>query len=218
MKSWTSSPDRRSAAPSPESPKNNRRFRYQNTPPRDSSPQVTPFKLRDIAMREMRRSYQIPDFVQLLYQIKVNGNGTVNVPPIYNCGILLLVEIKKASETFDIVSVLNQTDKQAHHAFASYPRVKSFGCIIAFGDCWAYREYNRMDMRESPTLSEDLDSVYMDSDAGSRLHAQSTIVPSVEQAYRQGFARLQTQDSYDAFRVVKNRLGAIAEQMFRTSR
>ena len=125
---------RRSAAPSPEAKK-----------------------------RRQWRSVRIPDFAQLLFEVDINkSNGTLNN---YRTGVLLLVEIKKAMPSgscriFDFAKVLQQTDEQARHAFASYPGVNALGAVIALGDCWTYREYFRKDLRPSPSLSERLDPTF----------------------------------------------------------
>ena len=88
--------------------------------------------------------------------MKVNKpGGTINIPPIYRTGLLLLVEVKKASpacQMFEFLKVMEQTDQQSRHAFAYYPRVSIFGMVIAIGDLWLYREYYREDLRPSPNI------------------------------------------------------------------
>jgi hypothetical protein len=137
---------RRSAAPSPEAFRGYRSDLPQ-TPPK-SSPSST-------RLRRQRRS---TDFAQLLFEIVSNKpGGTVDDPLKYRAGILLLVVIKRAMpscQIFDFLKVMGQTNQQARHAFASYPKVDAFGLVIALGDCWTYREYHREDLRPCPTPSE----------------------------------------------------------------
>ena len=201
---------RRSAAHIPESSKSHRDFR--SGPPRLSPSLKKP---------RQRRSVHIPDFVQLLYKINVNEDGTIDDPLLYRTGILLMVEIRKASafcQKFEILSVLDQTDEQAQHAFASFPRVNVFGLIIAVGDCWTYREYHREHLRPSPTMSEGLNPIYVDSsDTGSYASSRgpSKACNDVKWAFnRGGFARLQDQRSYAALDAVQDRLRHLASTMF----
>ena len=206
---------RRSAAPSPESPEASKGFRSFRSGLPQTPPRLSPSskKLRQ------RRSVRIPDFAQLLYEIKVNKDGTVDSPPICRSGVLLLVEIKRAASScqiFEILLVLDQTDEQAHHAFASYPRVNVFGLIISLGDCWTYREYHRKDLRPSPTRSECLDPMFVDSGSDSDgPKIQSRPCADVDEVFSTpGFARLQTRTSNAALAAVRNRLIVLASTMF----
>ena len=149
--------------------------------------------------------------------MKVNKpGGTINIPPIYRTGLLLLVEVKKASpacQMFEFLKVMEQTDQQARHAFAYYPRVSIFGMVIAIGDLWLYREYYREDLRPSPTLSEHLDSSFMDSDLDEQ--KTSRLCADVEKFFdARGFARLQEKTSNDALDALRKRLTALGSSMF----
>jgi hypothetical protein len=128
----------RGIAPSPESPKAHRIFRsgLSHTP---SPPRLSP-SLKDL---KKWRSVRIPDFVQLFTEIRVNEDGSLDHPLVTRSGILLLVEIKKAKHNcniYEILPVLDQTDEQARHAFASYPRVNIFGVHQEIGGSpiWQY--------------------------------------------------------------------------------
>lgn len=109
-------------------------------------------------------STQIPDFVQLVFQIKTETPTSIlDDPLIYRPRLLLIIEIKRATaldKSWDIYKVLAQTDRQACHTFASFKELNMFGAIIALGDCWAYKEYVREDLRPSPTRSECLDPTF----------------------------------------------------------
>ena len=211
----------RSAAPSPESPETLRGYRHSRsgllqTPPRLSFSSKKP---------RLRRSLRIPDFAQVLFEIKLNKDGTLDLPLVYRAGPLLLVEIKKAKpscQAYDITLSMNQTDEQAHHAFASYPRINDLGLIIAVGDCWIYREYSRIEQRPSQTPSERSDPKSVDpkSDADSKPNLPAPTIQSrksenVEAAFgTPGFARLQTRQSDNALHAVKERLKFLGTNMF----
>lgn len=209
---------RRSAAPSPETPKRIRPFRL-------GLPQIPP-KL-STESRSRRRYVRIPDFVQLFYEIHVKKDGTLDSPLVQRSGILLLVEIKDISTfvgDFQFSEVLTQTDEQAHHAFASYPKLNAFGLIVAFGDYWTYREYHRGDMRASPTLSDRLDPTFVDSKSESFSDTESNVSISQSRHYADvdeafgpsGFAGLQSQRSNAALLAVRNRMISLAKAMFDT--
>ena len=73
----------RSTAPSPESFRGSR-SQLPPTPPR-GFPHSPLLK---------KRTTRIPDFIQLLYEIITNSNGTVPIPIVYTSRIVLVVEIK----------------------------------------------------------------------------------------------------------------------------
>jgi len=171
--------------------------------------------------RKQLRSFRIPDFAQLLFRVRLKqSDGTIDD---HRVGVLLLVEIKKAKancQIFDFIDVMAQTNEQARHAFASYPRVNTFGMIIAFGDLWTYREYFRVDFRPSPPirLSERLDPTFGDSNLGSDSDNETLVYPrtcaAVEAAFEApGFARLQSRTSDNALKAVHKRLEEIGSTM-----
>ena len=211
---------RRSAAPSPDSPEASKGYRSFRSGLPQTPPRLSPSSKR---LRQ-RRSVRIPDFAQLLFEIKVNkSDGTLDYPLSYRAGVLLLVEIKKATSScqiFDFLSVLDQTDEQARHAFASYPRVNTFGLIVALGNRWIYREYYRKDLSPSPirTTSERLDPTFVDSNSDSDMSTlQSRTCADVEDIFKTtGFARLQSNTSNNALAAVRKRLGTLAFTMFRS--
>jgi hypothetical protein len=92
------------------------------------------------------------------------------------------VEIKRAVENCQewfFHEAFDQTDQQAVHALASYPEINTLGVIVALGDCWTYREYDRHNMESSPTPSERNDATYHKSD----LVSPSTIVNDVQRHF-----------------------------------
>ena len=102
--------------------------------------------------------------------------------------------------------VFDQTDQQAVHAFASYPEIDTLGVIVALGDCWTYREYDRHYMELSPTPSERNDATYHESD----LVSPSTIVNDVQRHFgRRGFAHFQEPASEAASIAIHKRLQAM---------
>ena len=121
--------------------------------------------------------------------------------------IILLVEIKRAVENcreWFFHEVFDQTDQQAVHG--SYPEINTLGVIVALGDCWTYREYDRHNMELSPTPSERNDATYRELD----LVSPSTIVNDVQRHFgRRGFARLQEPASEAAFIAIHKRLQAM---------
>jgi hypothetical protein len=124
------------------------------------------------------------------------------------------VEIKRAVQEcrrWSFVGVLDQTDQQARHAFASYSEINTLGVIIALGDCWTYREYNRHNMKSSPTLSEQNDPTYLESYSPS----PSVIFNDVDRHFgAKGFARLQEPASDAAFRAIHQRLKTVCMLTF----
>jgi hypothetical protein len=194
----------RSTVPSPEVYKGFRKELLQ-IPPKHS-PTKTEGKLKK------KLSTRIPDFVQLIFRIRVhNPNYTLDDPPIHMTCVLLLVEIKRALEScqiWDFHNVLDQTDQQARRTFAAYPEVNTLGLIIALGNCWTYREYSRELMRSSPTRSEAADPTYRES---SVLSIDS---PSPSRTYAdvhkffgdKGFAHLQDPESDQALNAIRRHL------------
>lgn len=188
-------------APSPEVYKGFRQD-LPKTPPKLSPPRL-------VKHRRKKRSTRIPDFVQLVFKIRVQPpNNSLVIPQAHIKRIILLVEIKRAVEKcqewfFD--QVFDQTDQQAVHAFAPYPEINTLGVIAALGDCWTYREYDRHNMESSPP-SEGNDAMYHDSD----LVSPSTIVNDVQRHFgRRGFARLREPASEAALIAIHKRLQAI---------
>ena len=73
----------------------------------------------------------IPDFVQLLYKVKIKPDNTLDK---YVKRIILLVEIKRCADipsAASFVRMLPQTDQQANHTFATSLRMQMLGVIIA---------------------------------------------------------------------------------------
>jgi hypothetical protein len=144
----------------------------------------------------------------------------VNDLAIYLVGPLLLAEIKKAKagcQIYNFAEVLDQTNQQAHNAFATYPVVSSLSLIIALGDCWTYREYKREDFAPSPTVSECLDSTFGApiQVPKKRPPSQSRICLVVNQCFSaSGFACLQGQSSDDPLTAVRERLQGFGHAMF----
>jgi len=93
-----------------------------------------------------KKSTQIPDFAQLLYQIEANSDGTVPLPIKYQIlGPLLIVEVKKCTiqpTALSFMDILLQTDRQAHRVFTTFPHMRKLGVIIAIGAYWTYFEYD----------------------------------------------------------------------------
>lgn len=203
-------PGPRFTAPSPEVFKGYRADLPQ-TPPKLLTP--------DRKMKQIKkRSTRIPDFVQLLFQIKVKNPGSIlDDPPKHRNRILLLVEIKRALisyEMYDFIKVLDQTDQQARHAFASYPEVNTFGLIIALGDHWTYREYNRESLRPSPTRFEHSDPTFEEPRRDPEL--VSKIYPDVDRIFgAKGFACLQKPESDEALFALRRCLTSLSALMLR---
>ncbi|KIM73157.1 hypothetical protein PILCRDRAFT_15471 [Piloderma croceum F 1598] len=204
----------RSAAPSPEavrtpSPQTTR----QTSSPQafrgsTSEPTHTPSKFKTSRSRT-KRSTRIPDFVQLLYQINVNSDGTINRPVKYQKHILLLVEIKKSSKfttSLSFTDVFRQTDEQARHAFAISSGSDRFGVIIAIGALWLYAEYNRNHMRVSPAMSEQKDPTYIDMTPAPYESWVQRYEPFDALAGRVGYLCLETPKSKQGLLLVRQRL------------
>ena len=152
--------------------------------------------------------------MQLLFEVEAHRNT------IESCrsGVLLVVEVKKTSlsgpcELHDFTSVMFQTQKQARHAFSSYPRVNAFGVIIAIGKFWTYREYFRRDLGRSqslsPTRSERFDPTFQPRDTNEGISMSKTY-EAVEEIFGIGFACLQTTISDNALAAVRKRLTVFA--------
>jgi hypothetical protein len=202
----------RSAAPSPEVFKGFREDLLK-TPPKPSPTN------RKVKQRK-KRSTRIPDFVQLVFRIRVhNPNDTLDNPPIHLTRVLLLVEVKRAIKSCQIWNfhtVLDQTDQQARRTFATYPEVNTLGLIIALGDCWTYREYARESIRPSPTRSELEDPTFRESSITSNdIPSPSRTYADVNQFFgNKGFARLQDPESDQALEAIHIRLKILCAGMF----
>jgi hypothetical protein len=196
-------------APSPEVFRGFREDLPQ-TPPKFSPPR------REI-QKPKKRSTRIPDFVQFVFRIRVHPpNNILDNPPIHIKRIVLLVEIKRAvqfCELWYFTNVLDQTDQQARRTFVSFPEVHTLGLIVALGDCWTYREYDRRNMVSSPSPSEQKDPTYRESFRDCM--SPSTIFDGVNQHFgRKGFARLQEPASDNALRAIHLRLKFLCSTMF----
>lgn len=200
----------RFAAPSPEVFKGYRADLPQ-TPPK-----LTP----DRKMKGgIKRSTRIPDFVQLLFQIKVKQPGFIlDDPPKHRTRLLLIVEIKRTPPPYnihDFIKVLYQTDQQARHAFASYPEVNAFGVIIALCDCWTYREYHRGSLKTPPTRFEPSNPTFGSEEPCLDLPPLSNIHPDVDRFFgKKGFARLQETESDGALLALRQRFTVLSSLMF----
>lgn len=196
----------RSAAPSPET--------IRGTPSpkilRRSPNEVLGAHPMFLASHSRRkRSTRIPDFVQLLYRLNINPDGTIDRPVRYSTRIILLVEIKRILEVPTLRSfndVLPQTDQQARHAFANSPHSQLFGVIIAIGDYWTYVEYDRNHIRTSPSVSEQKDPTYMDTTPAPYESWMRDYEPFTLLAQPTGFLRLQTSLSNQGLLLVRKRL------------
>jgi len=77
--------------------------------------------------RGKNRSTRLPDFAQLVFQIKAETPGFIlDNPPKYGTRLLLIVEIQTGR-------VWNRPISKPVLLFATYPEVNAFGVIIALG-------------------------------------------------------------------------------------
>ncbi|KAG1860894.1 hypothetical protein F4604DRAFT_1788753 [Suillus subluteus] len=90
-----------------------------------------------------KRSVKIPDFVQVLHRTI----QPEEFPPCFGeQRVILIVEVKPGLKRyrFNFSGILHsQVAKQAMHAFAADPNLRSLGVILACGLYWAYYEVNR---------------------------------------------------------------------------
>ena len=152
------------------------------------------------------RSTRIPDFVQLLYKVKINPDDTLDK---YVKRIMLLVEIKRCADTpsaASFVGILPQTDQQARHAFATSLSTQTLGVIIAIGAFWTYIEYDRDHIRSSPSMSEQKDATYADKTPDLYESWMQEYEPFTALVAENGFLRLQTPSSDHGLRIVRQRL------------
>lgn len=187
----------RSAAPSPDVIRGSRSLLLA-TPPRihDNPPRSCP-KIR---------TTRIPDFVQRLFTIACNSDGTSG---IQSSRIILLVEIKKSTQIPEMVhfsSILKQTDHQARHTFCSSPEIQELGVILAIGPFWKYVEYNRQDFRQSPSFSEKKDATYANTPTPPPALLMRDYEPFLTLTGGVGFLRLESINSNRALHVVRERL------------
>jgi hypothetical protein len=193
----------RSAAPSPEN------FRGSRTLLPPTPPKVSPN--RPPRPPPKQRTTRIPDFAQLLYQIRYNDNKTIRSPIEYTSRIILLVEIKKVTVVPTMqhfVDVFYQTDLQARHAFYTSPNTDTLGVIIAVGPFWTYAEYHRADLRPSPSLSEKNDPTYDDRTPPPRRSVRKEYAPFTAHIQSTGYLslRLETEESNKGLLIVRQRL------------
>ena len=193
-------PDR-SAAPSPKIFRGSRSL----LPP--TPPKVSPH--RPTRPPPKQRTTRIPDFIQLLYQIRYNDNRTICSPIQYRSRIILLVEIKKITVVPTMqhfVDVFYQTDLQARHAFYTSPDTNTLGVIIAIGPFWTYAEYHRADLRPSPSLSEKKDFTYDDRTPPPRRSVRKEYAPFTAHIQSTGYPSLclETEQSKEGLFIVRN--------------
>lgn len=193
----------RSAAPSPEIFRGSRSL-LPPTPPK-ISPKSPPFP------PPKQRTTRIPDFIEMLYAIELNPNGTIPIPIQYASQIILLVEIKKSTLHPSVklfADIIHQTDHQARHAFYTSPDTNILGIIIAVGPFWRYVEYHRVDLRPSPSLSEKKDSTYGDSTPPPRVLSMKEYEPFHMHIASTGrpYLLLETEDSKMGLLIVHKRI------------
>lgn len=198
MQMSQSPPTLRSSAPSPEMIRGSR-SRLLATPPRiPASPPSS---------RQKIRTTRIPDFVQQLYRVKINNNGTIS-PIQFDSRIILLVEIKKNIRNPTMVhfaKIMEQTDHQSRHAFFT-SQSKRLGVILAIGPFWRYVEYYREDLRPSPSLSEKKDTTYENTPTPPPALLAHEYQPFQELTGDAGFLCLETEESGQGLLVVRTRL------------
>jgi len=122
-----------------------------------------------------QRATRIPDFVQLVYKLREYTN-----------------------------KILRQTMQQARHAFASYPEVDTLGVIAASGDCWKYVEYQRENMRTSPSRSEREDPTFTLSSPPVDTFKEDSPLDNFFGA--KGYVRLQEVESDNALKAIRERI------------
>jgi len=190
----------RSGAPSPEIFRGSR-DKLPSTPPKIPAEPHIP--------RMLKRSTRIPDFVQLLYMLMLNRNGTVVSPIKYRRRVILLVEIKKAvlrPSVRAFADVLPQTDQQARHALHTSPDTQILGVIIALGACWTYVEYHRTRLQPSPSLSEKKDPTYKDTTPDPQESWMTDYPPFAAYVADDTFLRLETPQSDNGLLMIRRRL------------
>ena len=197
----------RFSAPSPEVFKG---FRHDlpQTPP---TPSIQPLSSRP------QRSIRIPDFAQLIYKLKLNTDKMLDDPPVYMKRIILLVEIKPkvdVPQRWGFLKIFRQTEQQARYAFASYPAVDTLGVIVALGDFWTYREYERENMRTSPSRSEREDSTFTLSSPAVDTSRAAIYKPLDKFFGAKGYARLQEVESDNALKAIRERIKHLCTRLW----
>jgi hypothetical protein len=187
----------RAAAPSPENFRGSRSL----LPPTPSPPPPPP----------TQRTTRIPDFIQLLYQIRCNPDGTIPSPIEYTSRIILLVEIKRSTLNPTVklfADILYQADHQARHTFHTSPNTDGLGVILAIGPFWTYVEYHRTDLRPSPSLSEKKDLTYEDNTPPPRKSFMKEYPPFAAHIHSTGHSSLclETEESKKGLLIVRKRL------------
>jgi hypothetical protein len=84
-----------------------------------------------------------------------------------------------------------QTEQQAYHAFHTFPEVDTLGVIIALGDCWTYRVYEKESLRPSLSKSEREDSTFTSSTHSIATSKANTYAPLDKLFGNEGHVRLQ---------------------------
>ncbi|KAF8231473.1 hypothetical protein L208DRAFT_1398803 [Tricholoma matsutake] len=156
-----------------------------------------------------KKSTRIPDFAQLLYEVRMNSDGTVPRPIEYRIlSLSLIVEVKKCTNRPTAVSftdILPQTDQQARRVFITFPSMRKLGVIIAIGAYWTYFEYDRDDVRPSPSRSEQKDTTFMEDPSPPSSPAQ--VLTSLHGVFGpDGFARLESRQSDEGLQLISRRV------------
>jgi hypothetical protein len=201
-----SPPTSRGVAPSPEIFRGSPSV-LPPTPPKDS------FPLMDSSPPPppKKRTTRIPDFLQMLYRLSRNNDGTTRFPAKYSERIMLIVEIKKLDEQPTLAhfaAIRRQTDHQARHALHASPTTDTLGVILAMGRYWTYGEYRRTDLRPSPSLSEKKDPTYRVTERTPIAFMKG--LPSFEMHLGHDVCLcLETERSDQGLRIVQKRLHAL---------
>lgn len=153
-----------------------------------------------------KKSTRIPDFVQLVFR------PSTDVPSKFERMVILLVEIKKRyphnTPTFmNQGSLAEQVHAQAYHAFAADKSIRTVGIIVALGDAWTYKEYDRQSAWSNFT--------YQTPDDAYKPKGQQPIkqappaaetYPTLDAYFSKGYAILSTPESDLALAALRRRM------------
>ncbi|OJA17900.1 hypothetical protein AZE42_10387 [Rhizopogon vesiculosus] len=107
---------------------------------------------------KLRKTWVIPDFVQILQHVKTSSNGSA---VLTSQKVVLMVENKPTLSRKHILNrpspfgnVKLQTGKQAAFAFMADSNLHVIGVIVAYGSRWKYVEYSRPEFSQLKAWTE----------------------------------------------------------------
>lgn len=105
-----------------------------------------------------------------------------------------------------MLSLTDQTHAQAYHAFSADLNVRTVGFILALGDAWTYKEYDRQSAWTDFTILTPDDEYTPEGQQATAQDLVARTCLAVESHFTDGYATLATPESDLAFAALRKRM------------